>query len=143
MEADTKLFTSSHRFARISPQKARLVMDLIRGKAVDDALNTLRFCQRRASPMIRKVLRSAVANAAQRAGVEGEDLVVWRATVDDGPRAKRWRPRAQGRAYSRIRRYCHLMVSLKQTEKKQGEKKAGGGKQPKGAAANKGASGKE
>ena len=124
MAAETDTFQASHRFMRMSPQKARLVMDLIRGKPVEDALTTLRFSQRRASPAIRKVLQSAIANATQKAGVEGSDLLVWRAYVDDGPRQKRWKPRAQGRAYPRIRRYCHLSVVLKQVPgSKDGAKK--------------------
>jgi large subunit ribosomal protein L22 len=132
---DTNTFTASHRFARISPHKARLVMDLIRGKPVEDALTTLRFCQRRASPMIRQVVRSAMANATQKAGVESEELVVWKAFVDDGPREGRFRHRAMGRVYPRIRRKCHLSVVLRQRPKEEsaakttagGPKKAAGG----------------
>src|SRR5687768_4151904 len=93
---DTKnTFNAVHRFARISAQKARIVMDVIRGNPVEDALTKLRFIQRRASPMISKVLRSALANATQKAGLQGDELVVWRAFVDDGPMWKRWKPRAQ------------------------------------------------
>jgi large subunit ribosomal protein L22 len=121
--ADETLYRASHRYARISAQKARLVMDQIRNKPVEDALMTLRFSQRRASPMISKVLRSAMANATQEAGVESEDLVVWRAFVDEGPTAKRWRPRSMGRAYPRLRRSCHLSVVLKQVEKAKDRKK--------------------
>ena len=131
MAAETEIFRASHRFMRMSPQKARLVMDLIRGKAVEDAITTLRFSPRRASPAIRKVLESAIANATQKAGVEGSALVVWRAFVDDGPRQKRWKPRAQGRAYPRIRRYCHLNVLLKQSpESKDAAKKVPAGEAP-------------
>jgi len=101
----------------MSPQKARLVMDLVRGKSAEEALTVLRFCQRRASPMISKVLRSAMANATQKAGVEGEELVVWKACVDDGPRLKRWKTRSMGRAYPRIRRLCHLSIVLKHVPK--------------------------
>jgi len=124
MAEDKNVFTATHRFARLSPQKARLVMDLIRGKPVEAAMTTLRFCQKRASPLIGKVLKSAVANATQKAGVDGEDLVVWRAFVDDGPRARRFRPRAQGRMYTQIRRRCHLSIVLKQVAKKaEGQKR--------------------
>jgi len=115
---DTNTFNAVHRFARISAQKARIVMDVIRGDPVEDALTKLRFIQRRASPMISKVLRSALANATQKAGLQGDDLVVWRAFVDDGPMWKRWKPRAQGRAYPRLRRSCHLSIVLKQAQKK-------------------------
>ncbi len=113
MAKQKEVFKAVHRFARISPRKARLVMDLIRGKPVEEALIALRLCQRRASPMISKVVRSAVANATQEAGLSSEELVVWQACVDDGPRMKRFRPRAQGRAYPRIRRMCHLSVAVR------------------------------
>ena len=122
--ADDNLFQATHRYARISAQKARLVMDLIRGKPVEDAITVLQFSQRRASPMISKVVRSAMANATQAAGVEGEDLMVWRAFVDEGPTAKRWRPRSMGRAYPRLRRTCHLSVVLKQKAKEEKGSKA-------------------
>jgi large subunit ribosomal protein L22 len=123
------VFAATHRFARISAQKARLVMDLIRGEPVEDALTKLRFSPRRASPMISKVLKSAMANATQKAGVEGEDLVVWRAFVDSGPTSKRWKPRAMGRAYPRLRRTCHLSVVLRQVPKNDTPKKQGGSRE--------------
>ena len=123
-EEKNETFTATHRFARISAQKARLVMDLIRGVPVEKALTTLRFSQKRASPMIGKVVRSALANATQKAGLEGEDLVVWRAFVDGGPIMKRWRPRAMGRGYPRLRRTCHLSVVLKQVPRKSPKRKA-------------------
>jgi large subunit ribosomal protein L22 len=122
-EEKSETFTATHRFARISAQKARLVMDLIRGAPVEKALTTLRFSQKRASPMIGKVVRSALANATQKAGLEGEDLVVWRAFVDGGPIMKRWRPRAMGRGYPRLRRTCHLSVVLKQVPRKSPKRK--------------------
>lgn len=125
MEAETEVYKASHRFARISPRKARLVMDIIRGRPVEDALTALRLSPRRASPMISKVVRSAMANATQKAGVESEQLVVWRAFVDDGPRAKRFRPRSMGRAFSRIRRSCHLSVVLKKAEAPKPKKQKG------------------
>ncbi len=114
-EIDT--FQASHRFARISASKARLVMDVIRGDSVETALTKLRFSPRRASPMIRKVLKSALANATQKKGLAEEELVVWRAFVDGGPIMKRFKPRAQGRAYPRLRRTCHLSIVLKQVPK--------------------------
>jgi len=124
MAEATVTFNASHRFARISPRKARLVMDTIRGDSVEKALNKLLYSQRRASPMIRKVVRSALANATQKAGLQEEELVVWRAAVDDGPTMKRWRPRAQGRAYPRLRRTCHLSVILMQVARKEKVKRA-------------------
>ena len=92
------LFKASHRYARISARKARLVMDLIRGQNAEKALVRLEYCERRASPMIRKVLESAIANAAQMSGVESANLVVNEAYADEGPTMKRWRPRSMGRA---------------------------------------------
>jgi len=116
-KAETEiLFKASHRNARISARKARLVMDLIRGQKAEKALVSLEYCDRRASPMIRKVLQSAIANAAQKSGVESEALVVQSAYVDEGPTMKRWRPRSMGRAYPRLKRSCHLSVALAAVE---------------------------
>ena len=112
----TILFKASHRYARISARKARLVMDLIRGQRAEKALGRLAYCDRRASPMIRKVLQSAIANAAQMSGVESENLIVEEACVDEGPTMKRWRPRSMGRAYPRLKRSCHLSVALAAVE---------------------------
>lgn len=106
-------YKAVHKYARISARKARLVIDMIRGAPVESALLKLDFCHRRAAPMIGKVVRSAIANASQKTGVEAEQLVVWRAYVDEGPTMKRWRPRAMGRAFPRLRRTCHLTVELK------------------------------
>ena len=105
-------YKAVHKYARISARKARLVIDMIRGASVESALLKLDFCHRRAAPMIGKVVRSAIANASQKTGVEAEQLVVWRAYVDEGPTMKRWRPRAMGRAFPRLRRTCHLTVEL-------------------------------
>jgi len=110
------LFKASHRNARISARKARLVMDLIRGQKAEKALVRLEYCDRRASPMIRKVLESAIANAAQMSGVESENLVVHKAYADEGATMKRWRPRSMGRAFPRLKRSCHLNVALAAVE---------------------------
>ena len=110
------LFKASHRNARISARKARLVMDLIRGQKAEKALVRLEYCDRRASPMIRKVLESAIANAAQMSGVESENLVVHEAYADEGATMKRWRPRSMGRAFPRLKRSCHLSVALAAVE---------------------------
>ena len=110
------LFKASHRNARISARKARLVMDLIRGQKAEKALVRLEYCDRRASPMIRKVLESAIANAAQMSGVESENLVVHAAYADEGATMKRWRPRSMGRAFPRLKRSCHLNVALAAVE---------------------------
>ena len=110
------LFKASHRNARISARKARLVMDLIRGQKAEKALVRLEYCDRRASPMIRKVLESAIANAAQMSGVESENLVVHAAYADEGATMKRWRPRSMGRAFPRLKRSCHLNVAIAAVE---------------------------
>ena len=110
------LFKASHRNAGISARKARLVMDLIRGQKAEKALVRLEYCDRRASPMIRKVLESAIANAAQMSGVESENLVVQAAYADEGATMKRWRPRSMGRAFPRLKRSCHLSVALAAVE---------------------------
>lgn len=107
-----KRFRATHRHARITPRKARPVADLVRGKYVNSALEELGFCHRRASPMIRKVIRSAVANAGQDLDVDVNRLFVADIRVDDGPTLKRWRPRAQGRVYPILKRSSHISVVL-------------------------------
>ena len=114
--ADDNEYRATHKYARISARKARLVADMIRGEPVESALQKLRFCHRRAAPMLRKVVQSAIANAAQKGSAEAENLVVWRTFVDEGPTMKRWRPRAQGRAFPRLRRSCHLSVVLREAD---------------------------
>jgi len=109
-------FRACHKFARISPRKVRLVIDLVRGRRVNDALRELKFVQRRARPMIEKVIHSAVANATQVGGVEVEDLVVAEAYCDVGPTLKRWCPRSMGRAYPILKRTSHITIVLRETE---------------------------
>ncbi|SMO79692.1 50S ribosomal protein L22 [Melghirimyces algeriensis] len=98
------------RYVRIAPRKARLVIDLIRGKSVGEALSILRFTPRAASPIIEKVLRSAIANAEHNQQLDPENLVVEKATVDEGPTMKRFRPRAMGRASRINKRTSHITV---------------------------------
>jgi large subunit ribosomal protein L22 len=102
------------KFVRVSPQKARLVVDLIRGKAAQDALNILHFTRKAIAPDVEKILRSAIANATERGGdeVDVDRLFVARAYVDDGPRLKRLRPAPQGRAYRYQRRMAHIVVKV-------------------------------
>ena len=100
---------------RMSPRKVRLVVDQIRGRSVNDAISVLTFSPKAASAPVGKTLRSAVANAQDRADREGDaldvdDLVVSRAYVDEGPTLKRWRAAAQGRAAPRRRRTSHITV---------------------------------
>jgi len=106
-------WTARHKFARISPRKARLVIDLIRGKPVDEAMNILRFTPKRAAVLIDKVLRSAVANAdEQEAAVER--LYVKEARVDEGPIMHRWRPKDRGRAHPIRKRFSHIVVTVEE-----------------------------
>ena len=106
-------YEAKHRFARIAPRKARLVMDLIRGRDVDDAITLLRFSKQRASGMIEKVIRSAVANASeQEVGSSRSTLFVSEARVDAGPVIKRFQPKDRGKAYPINKRTSHLVVSI-------------------------------
>jgi large subunit ribosomal protein L22 len=101
------------KFIRVSPQKARLVADLIRGKKAGEAINILRFTKKRVSGQIEKVLRSAIANAEQKSEtVDVDRLVVSRAYVNEGPRMKRTRPAPMGRAYRYQRRLSHITVAV-------------------------------
>jgi len=100
-----------HRYARISPFKARLVMDLIRGLPCDAALDALRFNHRRASGMIADVLKSAMANADEGEADMGR-LYVAAARVDGGPYFRRWRPKDRGRAHPIAKRTSHLVVEV-------------------------------
>jgi len=102
----------------MSPQKVRLVVDLIRGQDAGEALNILRFTKKRATREVEKVLRSAIANAEQKSeNVDVDRLVVAKAYVDDGPRAKRIRPAPMGRAYRYQRRMSHVTVVVEDRAK--------------------------
>jgi large subunit ribosomal protein L22 len=101
------------RMMRTSPQKARLVVDLIRGKKAGDAITILRATNKRAAPMVEKVLRSAIANAENRnEQVDVDELFVVEAYVNEGPRMKRIRPAPMGRAYRYQRRLAHIVVKV-------------------------------
>lgn len=101
---------AKHNFARISPQKARLVADQIRGKSVDQALETLTFSNKKAAELIKKVLESAIANAEHNEGADIDDLRVAKIFVDEGPTMKRIMPRAKGRADRILKRSSHITV---------------------------------
>lgn len=103
---------------RIAPRKVRLVVDLIRGKKVGEAVAILRLTQRGASPVVEKVLRSAIANAEHNYDMDPDNLVISEAFVDEGATLKRFRPRAQGRASKINKRTSHITVVV--TEKKEG-----------------------
>ncbi|HXZ42356.1 MAG TPA: 50S ribosomal protein L22 [Terriglobales bacterium] len=110
-------FRAEARFMRVSPQKARLVLDLIKGRRVEEALNTLAFTKKRVAPTIEKLLRSAVENANYLSTEKGIDvdvdnLYVKRAIANDGPRMKRIRPAPMGRAYRYVRRIAHIEIEL-------------------------------
>jgi large subunit ribosomal protein L22 len=107
---DAQEARASASFVRISPTKARLVVNMIRGRHVDDARRVLAFTQRAASPLIAKVLESAIANAEHNRGLPADELVVSRAWVDEGPTLKRFRPRALGRATRIRKRTCHISI---------------------------------
>jgi len=101
------------RYIRVSPQKARLVVDLIRGQSADQARTTLRSTNKRIAPQVGKVLDSAIANAKERfEDVDVDRLVVSAAYVNDGPRAKRVRPAPMGRAYRIQKRSAHIVIKV-------------------------------
>src|SRR4051794_20374308 len=110
-------FQSKHRFARIAPRKSRLFMDLIRCRDVDDAIAMLRFSTQRASGMIEKVVRSAVANATEQSATPTRNtLYVAKAWADPGPTIKRFQPKDRGKAYSIMKRTSHLVVTIDERE---------------------------
>jgi large subunit ribosomal protein L22 len=98
--------------ARLSAQKARLVADQVRGKAVEDALNILTFSPKKAAEIIKKALDSAIANAEHNQGLDVDELRVATICVDEGPMLKRIRPRAKGRADRILKRTCHITVTV-------------------------------
>jgi large subunit ribosomal protein L22 len=104
--------TAKARFVRVSPTKARRVIDLVRGKSVSDALDILRWAPQAASEPVAKVIASAAANAQNNDGHDPATLVVATVYADEGPTAKRIRPRAQGRAFRIRRRTSHITVVL-------------------------------
>lgn len=106
------------RTVRIAPRKARLVVDLIRGKQVGEAVAILKHTPKAASPIVEKLLNSAMANAEHNYEMDVNNLVVSQAFVDEGPTLKRFRPRAMGRASAINKRTSHITIVL--TEKKEG-----------------------
>jgi large subunit ribosomal protein L22 len=105
------------RFVRVPAQKARLVVDLIRGRDVNSALLQVQLNKRAAARVVEKILRSAMANASQNHGVRDVDrLLVAKATVDEGPTLKRIQPRAMGRAFRIHKRSSHITIVLRERE---------------------------
>src|SRR5213595_3858110 len=99
-------------FVRVTPMKARRVIDLIRDMPAQDALQVLKFAPQAASEPVAKVLASAIANAENNFSLDPESLIISRAYVDEGPTLKRFRPRAQGRAYRIRKRTSHITIEV-------------------------------
>ena len=114
-----KTYKAVHRQAPMTPRKARYVVDLIRGKPVNDALDILRFCPRRAAPMLSKVMMSALATAQLDAECDHGRLHVIDVRADDGMTLKRWKPRSRGQMFPLLLRYSHLTVVLGEREPEQ------------------------
>jgi large subunit ribosomal protein L22 len=121
MALETQEFRAQARFQRVSPQKARLVLNLIKGRSVEEALNTVAFTKKSVAPMVEKVLRSALQNAnylSQEQGldVDIDNLYVKQAIANEGPRMKRIRPAPMGRAFRYQRRLSHIVISVAERE---------------------------
>jgi len=108
------------KFIRVSPRKVRLVVDQIRGKGVEEALNILKFVPKRSAAIVAKTLRSAVANAENTQSVDVDRLYVKRVTVDEGGMWKRFIPRAMGRATRIRKRLSHITVVVDEREERRG-----------------------
>ncbi|MDT5194040.1 MAG: large subunit ribosomal protein [Mycobacterium sp.] len=116
--------TAKARFVHVSASKARRVIDLVRGKSVSEALDILRWAPQAASEPVAKVIASAAANAQNNDGLDPSTLVVATVYADEGPTAKRIRPRAQGRAYRIRKRTSHITVILESRPSKDGAAKS-------------------
>lgn len=117
MQQETREFRAQARFQRVSPQKARLVLDLIKGRGVGEALETVTFTKKGVAPIVKKVLTSALDNAKylseeQGLDVDVDNLYVKQAIANEGPRMKRIRPAPMGRAYRYQRRLSHIIISV-------------------------------
>ena len=100
------------KYVRISPQKVRILVDAVKGKPVETALQTLKFMPTKASGIVEKVMRSAVANADQNPDIDVDNLVVQNVIADQGPTMKRWKARARGRGTRILKRSSHITVIL-------------------------------
>jgi large subunit ribosomal protein L22 len=121
MAVETREYRAEARYQRVSPQKARLVLNLIKGRGVQEALDTAAFTKKRIAPVVHKLLTSALDNAKYVAGEAGVDLdvdnlYVKLALVNEGPRMKRIRPAPMGRAYRYQRRLSHIVLSVAERE---------------------------
>jgi large subunit ribosomal protein L22 len=117
-EVQNPTASATARFVRVTPMKARRVIDLVRGKDAEEALAILRFAPQDASEPVAKVLASAIANAQNNLGLDPRTLVVSKAYADEGPTMKRIQPRAQGRAYRIRKRTSHITVVVESLESK-------------------------
>ena len=109
--AEQNTWTAVHRFARIAPRKARLVIDLIRGESCSDALEQLRFNSRRSAGLIRDVVKSAMTSANEQEA-DMARLYIKDARVDGGPYQRRWRPKDRGRVHPIAKRTSHIVVTI-------------------------------
>jgi len=106
------------RYIRVSPNKARQVADLVRGKDIDEAIGILRYTNKKSAPLISKVLKSAIANAEHNYDMDSDELYVSEIMIDEGPTLKRMKPREYGRADVRRHRTSHITVVLREREVK-------------------------
>jgi len=125
MAVETREYRAEARFQRVSPQKVRLVLDLIKGRGVQEALDTAAFTKKRIAPVVHKLLTSAIDNAKYVAGEQGIDLdvdslYVKNAIANDGPRMKRIRPAPMGRAFRYQRRLTHIILSVAERQSASG-----------------------
>ena len=139
-------FRAEAKFQRCSPQKAKLVLDMIKGLRVEKAINTVMFTQKRIAPVVEKVLRSAIQNAVHLSDERGLDvdvdnLYVKSAVANEGPRMKRIRPAPMGRAFRYQRRIAHIIITV--AEKKSAAAEVKAGNEPVAAAAPKKTAGKK
>ena len=112
---DNQVIRAKSKYLRQSPYKVRLVLNLIRGLEVNEALHILSFTKRKAAEEIKQVLESAIANAESSMGLSSSDLFISKAIADEGPTLKRFRPRARGRAGRINKRTSHLTIELEST----------------------------
>ena len=122
MQLETQEFRAEAKFQRVSPQKARLVLELIKGRRVADALDTVAFTKKGVAPLVEKVLRAAIQNAnylsqERDLDVDVDNLYVKTALANEGPRMKRIRPAPMGRAFRYQRRMAHIVISVAERKK--------------------------
>lgn len=103
---------ATQRYVRISPQKVRMIVDAIKGKPAETAINALKFMPQKSAGIVEKIVRSAVANADQNTSIDVDDLIVSNLIVDQGPSMKRFKARARGRGARIIKRTAHITVVL-------------------------------